>query len=144
MKRRYYLAYGSNLNMRQMQMRCPEAKPVGAVLLEDYELLFRGGHTSSVATVEPKIGSVVPCVLWLISARDEDALDIYEGWPRFYRKEMVVVQLGKRRMNVMVYIMNEGHAIGMPSMGYLRTILDGYKDFGLDIAALDIALTKSM
>ena len=39
---KYYLAYGSNLNIRQMQMRCPGAKPVGTMVLEDYELLFKG------------------------------------------------------------------------------------------------------
>ena len=41
-KKRYYLAYGSNLNRKQMQMRCPGAKPIGTALLEGYELLFKG------------------------------------------------------------------------------------------------------
>ena len=40
-KKRYYLAYGSNLNRKQMQMRCPGAKVVGTALLEGYELLFK-------------------------------------------------------------------------------------------------------
>ena len=144
MKRRYYLAYGSNLNIRQMQMRCPFAKPVCDITLEGYELLFRGCNGSAVATIEPKNNSNVPCALWLISAKDEDSLDIYEGWPRLYRKETVSVQFGKRRINVMAYIMNDGHDIAMPGMGYLHTILDGYKDFGLNVAALDTALKKSI
>ena len=144
MKRRYYLAYGSNLNIQQMSVRCPLAKPVGDVVLKDYELLFRGNHGSAVATVEPKDGAVVPCALWLITAKDEAALDVYEGYPHFYRKEMVSVQLGKRSMRVMVYVMNDGHAIALPSMGYLRTILDGYKDFGLGTVALDRALRQSL
>ena len=44
-KKRYYLAYGSNLNRKQMEMRCPGAKVVGTALLEGYELLFKGSKT---------------------------------------------------------------------------------------------------
>ena len=51
---KYYLAYGSNLNIRQMQMRCPGAKPVGTMVLEDYELLFKGSKTGSYLTIEKK------------------------------------------------------------------------------------------
>ena len=140
MRRRYYLAYGSNLSIRQMSRRCPTAKPVGGVMLEGYELLFRGGNGSAVATIEPKDGGRVPCALWLITPRDEAALDAYEGFPHFYRKEMVPVQRGRRGMKVMAYIMNSGHAVAMPGMGYLRTIQSGYDDFGLDSSALETAL----
>ena len=143
MTRRYYLAYGSNLNIRQMEMRCPTAKPVGTVVLEDFQLLFRGHKGSAVATIEPKAGGSVPCALWLITPRDEIALDCYEGFPHFYCKEMIPVQFGKRRMKVMVYVMNDGYALAMPGKGYLRTILDGYRDFDLDLTALGEALDIS-
>ncbi|MFV0485435.1 MAG: gamma-glutamylcyclotransferase family protein [Candidatus Saccharimonadales bacterium] len=143
MRRRYYLAYGSNLNMQQMKMRCLDAKPVGITFLQDYGLLFRGGNSSAVATVEPKLGCTVPCGLWLVSAKDEVALDRYEGWPYLYRKELVPVQLGLRRMKVMVYIMNDGHDIGIPSIHYYNTIRNGYRDFELDTAALEAALKNT-
>jgi len=143
MKKRYYLAYGSNLNIRQMQIRCPDAKPAGSVLLDGYELLFRGCNGSAVATIEPKDGGSVPCALWLITPKDEIALDRYEGFPHFYRKEMVLIQFGRRRMKVMVYVMNDGHALAMPGGGYLGTILDGYRDFRLDQSALNTALRVS-
>ena len=143
MTMRYYLAYGSNLNIQQMQTRCPSAKPVGSVPLDGYELLFRGRNGSAVATIEPKVGGVVPCGLWLITDKDEASLDCYEGFPHFYRKEMIPVRFGRRNMKVMAYVMNDGHALAMPGIGYLRTILDGYKDFGLDLSALDAALEVS-
>lgn len=44
--KKYYLAYGSNLNIRQMALRCPTAKPVGTAVIEDYELLFKGSKPS--------------------------------------------------------------------------------------------------
>jgi len=42
MRNKYYLAYGSNLNLEQMAYRCPTAKPVGVTTLKNYQLLFRG------------------------------------------------------------------------------------------------------
>ena len=137
MRRKFYIAYGSNLNFRQMRMRCPQAKPVGSVILEDYELLFHG-----VATIAPKAGSSVPCGLWLISKKDEIALDRYEGWPNLYRKEKVEVQFGKRQMQVMTYIMNTGSP-HPPTQRYHHTILQGYWDFDLDMTVLTEAVRKS-
>ena len=43
--KRYYLAYGSNLNVRQMKYRCPTAKIVGTAIIKDYELLYKGSKT---------------------------------------------------------------------------------------------------
>lgn len=99
---------------------------------------------SAVATVESNPSSTVPCALWLISSRDEAALDIYEGWPRLYRKEMMPVKLGKRRIRVMVYVMNEGHPVGAPSCYYFNTILKGYGDFGLNPATLYMAAKNAI
>ena len=31
MFKKYYLAYGSNLNLEQMAFRCPNAKPIDAI-----------------------------------------------------------------------------------------------------------------
>lgn len=36
-----YFAYGSNINLNQMEHRCPDASVVGPVTLEGWELLFR-------------------------------------------------------------------------------------------------------
>ena len=38
MKKRLYTAYGSNLNLDQMAMRCPTAKLVGTGVIQNYEL----------------------------------------------------------------------------------------------------------
>ena len=60
MEKRYYIAYGSNLNVRQMRMRCPSARIIGTSVLKDYELLFKGSKTGSYLTVEKKSGVSVP------------------------------------------------------------------------------------
>lgn len=143
-KNTLYIAYGSNLNLPQMAFRCPTAKVVGASEIKGYELLFRGGRKGAVATVEPLEGSSVPVILWKIRPGDEQALDRYEGYPHFYRKEMMEVELNGKAVPGMVYVMNGGHELGAPSDFYLNTIMEGYKTAGFDTDFLDQAVEKSI
>lgn len=138
-----YLAYGSNLNRTQMADRCPTAKLIGATVLKDYQLLFRGGNGGAVATVEPLKGASVPVLLWEITPADEAALDRYEGWPFLYRKETVKVKLGRKNIEAMVYIMNEGRPCSSPSCYYYSVILEGYNDAGFDVGILKQAVRNS-
>lgn len=138
MNKRYYIAYGSNLNVRQMRMRCPSARIIGTANLKDYELLFKGSKTGSYLTVEKKSGSTVPVAVWEVSIQDEKALDRYEGFPTFYyKKELSLpikgIRTGKvRNRKVFVYIMHEERSIGIPSIPYMQTCLEGYDDFGFN------------
>ena len=143
-KNTLYIAYGSNLNLPQMAFRCPTAKVVGASEIKGYELLFRGGRKGAVATVEPLEGGSVPVLLWKIRRGDEQALDRYEGYPHFYRKEMMEVELNGKTVPGMVYVMNGGYELGAPSDFYLNTILEGYKTAGFDTDFLDQAVEKSI
>lgn len=54
MKEKLYIAYGSNLDQRQMARRCPTAEVVCSGMLYGHELLFRGSQFGAVATVVPK------------------------------------------------------------------------------------------
>jgi len=101
-KTRLYIAYGSNLNLPQMAFRCPTAEVVGAGEVKGYEMLFRGGRRGAVATIEPLEGSSVPVLLWKIRSQDELALDRYEGYPNFYRKEMMEVEVNGKPVGAMV------------------------------------------
>ena len=78
--KRYYIAYGSNLNVKQMKMRCPGATILGTTKLKNYELLFKGSKTGSYLTIEKKEGSTVPVVIWEVTERDEKYIDRYEGY----------------------------------------------------------------
>ena len=135
---KYYLAYGSNLNKKQMKNRCPDAVPVGNCVVNDYELVFRG-----VATIEPKPGASVQCGIWKISADDERSLDRYEGYPRLYVKQDFWVTVKGKTVRAMAYVMTNGiRRLSPPSTGYLLTIAEGYDDFGLDDKPLSIAATR--
>ncbi|MBR6029234.1 MAG: gamma-glutamylcyclotransferase [Clostridia bacterium] len=135
---KYYLAYGSNLNRKQMKSRCPDAVPVGSCVVNDYELVFRG-----VATIEPKPGASVQCGVWKISKADEVSLDRYEGYPRLYVKQDFRVTVNGKTVRAMAYVMTDGiRRLSPPSTGYLLTIAEGYDDFGLDDKPLTIAAIR--
>lgn len=149
MEKRYYIAYGSNLNIRQMQRRCPDARVVGTSEIENYRLLFKGSRTGSYLTIEAKEGSSVPVAVWSVTETDEAALDRYEEFPAFYYKAEMRLPIkgiwtGKIRVrNVFVYIMHEERPLGLPSEFYLETCLQGYRSFGFDEKILAQAYTDS-
>ncbi len=142
--KKYYIAYGSNLNLPQMAERCPTARVIGASRMNDSRLLFRGPHGGAVATVEPCKGSSVPVLVWEIAEADEESLDRYEGWPYLYRKEMVKIKLNRKTINALVYLINEGKPLNQPSSYYYSVIYDGYKSAGFDIEILKKATTDSL
>ena len=143
MSKRLYVAYGSNLNIRQMQHRCPTAKLYGTGIVSDYELQFKGQPNCAFATIAPKEVSEVPVEVWEIQSQDERALDRYEGYPSHYFKQNIPVQLDGKEVDAMVYIMNLKMKFGMPSPYYYQTVLEGYHDCGLDTEVLDQAVRNS-
>ena len=94
----YYVAYGSNLNLRQMNMRCPNSQLIATGFLKGYELLFRGHDGNCFCTIEKSANSRVPVGIFKITERCKMALNLYEGYPTHYRiakvspKELVVSQ----------------------------------------------------
>ena len=147
-KKKYYIAYGSNLNIRQMRFRCPGAKPIGITVIPDYELLYKGSKTGAYLTIEPKKNGIVPIAVWEVTAADEKRLDAYEGCQTFYYKKNVCLPVklasGKtKRLTAFVYIMHEEREIAIPSMTYIRTCEEGYRNFGFDLKYLDRAYMRS-
>ena len=148
MTKRYYIAYGSNLNVEQMAFRCPTAKPVGTAVLENHTLFFRGSQSGFYLTIEPKTGGKVPVEVWAVTPADEAALDRYEGFPTFYYKKDIKIQYkgirtGRRRtVTAFAYIMHEERQIGVPSNLYMRTCLEGYDTFYFDKRVLMAAYEK--
>lgn len=139
---KYYLAYGSNLNKRQMQMRCPGALPVGHFMMKGYRLVFKGSKTGSYLTIEKDENSSVPIGVWEVTKGHEAALDRYEGYPTFYYKmEGYLAKMPKNK--AFIYIMHEDRPYGIPSNSYLEVCQEGYKDFGFDESYLFKALEDS-
>jgi hypothetical protein len=148
MEKRYYIAYGSNLNVPQMRMRCPHASILGTASLNGWELLFKGSKTGSYLTIERNENGSVPVVIWEVTEKDEKALDRYEGFPTFYYKQEIKVRYKgirtglRRTATAFAYIMHEERPIGIPSNYYMRTCLEGYDTFGFDRNVLFDAYDK--
>ena len=124
-----YIAYGANLNKRNMATRSPDAVPVGSTNLLGYKLIF-----NNVASIVPSDGDSVPVGLWRISEQDEKNLDVYEGFPHLYRKEYVDLSYMGMTQGL-VYIMNYGGQ-AVPNKRYFDAIKEGYADFQLDTEQL--------
>ena len=140
-----YFAYGSNINLNQMAVRCPDAQVVESAVLEGYELLFRGnGSSFGVATIAPKEGSQVQGLLWKITPYCEMSLDIYEGYPRLYEKQAITLctKSGKQ-VQAMVYVMTheEERLPTMPTRSYYTGIQEGFRQNGLPEQALKDTLS---
>ena len=144
MKTKYYAAYGSNMDERQMALRCPGAKLVGRALIQDKKLVFRR-HL----TVEECRGSEVPVALWEITPADEKNLDIYEAYPGYYGKEYIKVYVTDSgvqslgQVTAMVYVMNEGRKICLPMKEYYDSVARAYRRFGFDLLHLETAIREA-
>ena len=143
-EKKYYIAYGSNLSVEQMAYRCPDASIAGQAVLEGWELLFRG-----CATIAPNPKKNTPVLVWEISERDEERLDAYEGFPRYYRKEDLEIEMVSegaepKTVTAMVYIMENdfGHRGPMPN--YYKVLHDGYQAFHFPMHILEGALKESI
>lgn len=140
---RFYWAYGSNLDIAQMQRRCPGAEPINKLVIPNCVLRFRG-----VADVAYLKGAECPGGLWTITEENEQALDHYEGvnhqkplWG-LYEKKYLRFTLDGKKERALYYQMNET-GIMPPPEDYLATIARGYADFGLDVDRLQRAVDHS-
>ena len=141
-----YFAYGSNINLNQMAVRCPDAKVVEPAVLENYELLFRGNaHGYGVATIRFKEGSQVHGLLWRLTPECEQNLDTYEAYPQLYDKQKVPLRTKSgKQVWAMAYVMtHEWKRIPTtPVPSYYTGILEGFQQNGLPEQALEDSLSN--
>ena len=133
--KKYYLAYGSNLNQDQMIQRCPGAKIIGSIYLNGFRLVFRG-----VADFEKDADSKLALGLWEITEDHEKALDRYEGVNSgLYKKILWLIEFKNIQYKALIYKMNSD-SIGSPYEPYKETIIDGFDDFKLNKKYLEDSL----
>ncbi len=124
-----YLAYGMNTNIDQMASRCPGSVSIGRVDIPDFRLVFRG-----VADIEYSPGDVLQTVMWDITPACEDALDILEGYPTFYTKKYIDVEINRKKYRAMIYQMvGDRLDYSHPSSYYQNMLEEGYQDHGLEL-----------
>jgi gamma-glutamylcyclotransferase (GGCT)/AIG2-like uncharacterized protein YtfP len=127
LENRLYLAYGANMSMDSMAWRCPNARPLGAFELRDWELEFY-----SHANIRESTGSRVPGVLWAITEDCEHSLDAFEGFPDYYIKRSWI----QDSRHIMFYEMADFKR-GQPTLGYINDIRSSYHYWHLPVQYLD-------
>jgi len=141
MFKKYYLAYGSNLNLENMMNRCPSAKIIGTIMLNDYRLVYKGKNDNySYLTIERCDGYSIPMAVYEITLTDLLSLDDYEGYPWLYSKSYVPLNIEGKKRKALIYIMNLDFDYHLPSQEYIDICMEGYEDFEFDKNILEQAL----
>ncbi len=109
-----YFAYGSNMDLHQMRVRCPSAVSVQTARLPGHRFIV---NSLGVGSVVPDPASSVYGMTWTLTADDERSLDRYEGVERgLYRKTSVEVRTADGNKTVaMMYVATD------PTRGKART-----------------------
>jgi gamma-glutamylcyclotransferase (GGCT)/AIG2-like uncharacterized protein YtfP len=132
-----YFSYGMNTNLTQMARRCPNAQSLGAAVLPGFRFEFK-----QFATVVPDYQTDSVGVVWEITEDCEDALDILEGFPKYYTKQMVTVLIDGVPHTAMTYLMYPNEVLNLPSNSYYNLVADGYEDHGISLDQLDNAIDR--
>ena len=139
-----YIAYGSNMVEEQMAFRCPNARLIGTGWLPNHRLEF---YLHATVERSRARGAKVPVAVWEIDDEDEQNLDRYEGFPKYYTKHKRTVHMDDgSQIEGMVYIMNMIRP-QPPTAGYYNGIRDAYERLGLSSEierVLEPALTRSI
>jgi hypothetical protein len=132
-----YASYGMNTNLAQMRRRCPKAVSLGAAVLPGFRFEFK-----HFATVVPDVTKDTDVVLWEITKDCEFALDILEGFPKFYTKQLVTVLVDGVPHTAMTYLMYPDEVLALPSNSYYDMVADGYEDHGISLDQLNDAIDR--
>lgn len=136
---KYYLAYGSNLNLEHINNLCPGIKKVGSMMLQGYELEFK-----KYLTIKENKECSIPVGIFEVNDYEEKRIDRYENYPVLYRKENILINVNGVPSYGFIYIMNENtYDITPPSNDYLQRVIKGYSDFGFDQKYIIDALNKT-
>mgnify|MGYP001222949040 FL=1 len=130
-----YFAYGSNMDVSAMAVRCPASRPLGPARLAQHRFLV---NTDGYATVARDPREDVHGVLFDLALRDLPALDRYEDVARgLYTKivQPVITPAGARK--ALVYIGRSSEA-GKPRAGYMEGVVAAAQAAALPAKYLDM------
>ena len=137
-----YIAYGSNMNVQQMAYRCPSSKIICNGKLYGWKLVFNI-HADVIKT--GNTSDIVPVVVWDIADEDWMMLDMYEGYPSYYVKEIVnvILENGEEKEAVVYVMAEDKKGICPPYENYFACIETGYIENRIDLKYLYNALDYS-
>lgn len=135
-----YFSYGSNMNLKQMNERCPGSKKIGIGFMKDTEICFPSFYESwngGVAGYKKNDGKNLWGVLFELTRDDVEKLRVFEGFVEgreshlnAYNEVLVQVDCDGSVVECMTY---EVFVTGnfRPSLRYLQTIIRGAEENNL-------------
>lgn len=138
----YYFAYGSNLDLLQMQLRCPGAQFVSTAKLEGYRLCFprkSAIRDCAVISIEPSMSESVWGALYEVDGTDIQRLDEREGYDKRRDREknqrnritVRVETADERAVVAEVYVAVPTPNPGLPSPQYVGYLVASAAECGL-------------
>jgi len=129
----YYFAYGSNLYEKQMKERCPESRLISVAVLRNYRLdftIYSKMRRCGCADVIKDGGKEVWGLLYILSEKDLQKLDKFEGVPNYYKRIKVdVLDKNNRLFRAYAYEVVNKLGFQMPSSEYLNIIRNASQKF---------------
>ncbi|MEJ5173377.1 MAG: gamma-glutamylcyclotransferase family protein [Hydrogenothermaceae bacterium] len=130
----YYFAYGSNMNLKQMERRCPSAKFSKRAYLQGYRFVYDGYsavRNGPVANIVEDKDSIVWGVLFEIDEDCRNRLDSYEGYPDCYDRKVIKVKDDEGMEYEALVYLRKPRPEGEPSKVYRNIVLEGARECGL-------------
>lgn len=134
----FYFAFGSNMLRQRLARRCPSARALRPVILENHAFTFSkiGRDGSGKATVVEQDASLVYGVLYTLDAREIDVLDTYEGRGKGYDRveDCALLDLdGATRFSACTYRAPKAYrdAAALPFDWYHALVMAGARQNGL-------------
>ncbi|MEJ0013154.1 MAG: gamma-glutamylcyclotransferase family protein [Bauldia sp.] len=138
----YYFAYGSNLDLLQMQLRCPDAQFVSTAKLDGYRVCFPRRSVirdCAVISIEPSMSESVWGALYELDGTDIQRLDEREGYDKrrdralnqFNRITVRVETADERAVVAEVYVAVPTANPGLPSPQYVGYLVASAAECGL-------------
>lgn len=120
----YMFSYGMNTNVTQMFLRCNRPRIVGAGLLTRYQFNFRyNADVHYTGNFNDRVHGLV----WELTQEDLDIIDLLEGFPTYYTREQVTVEVRESfSLTAWVYEMVNKSPLDFPSLQYQDCVVEGY------------------
>ena len=131
----YYFAYGMLTDPANM----PEAELIGAAILPNFKF-----EMLSYANVLSEPGAKVQGTLWQLDRAFLGQLDKVEDCPWLYNRKTVPVYHNGKKYIAELYTMTPAARFklkgSMPDKGYVRSIVDGYRNAGVPLKQIGDAI----
>jgi gamma-glutamylcyclotransferase (GGCT)/AIG2-like uncharacterized protein YtfP len=125
-----YFAYGSNMDMSRLSTRGVNPITRNKGTLKNWKLKFNKKASAgdwSFANIEPSEGDTVEGLVFTIKESDLKLLDKFEGAPRHYRREILIVETYTEEIKCITYVAQPEHIMEglLPLEEYMDFLIKG-------------------